>query len=83
MVGGMQTAASVLTVGSNNIYQVVLDTSEDNWSVSWLVNETQFATYLYSNGNPDIGAVGFGQSGMSNNSIHGEVGEIRLTVQAP
>jgi hypothetical protein len=65
-------------VGTFNTYQIVLDTTEAEWIATYLINGDELYTHTYTGGNPSISAFGFGTSGMSGNSILGEVDFINL-----
>lgn len=73
-----QVGSTAGNVGEFNTYEIALDTTENNWTVTYSFNGTAFYTHTYTAGTPDIGAFGFGTSGTTGNSILGEVDSIEM-----
>lgn len=73
------TAATVTASTTTPVYtpvDVLLDTTNAAWTVSWLLNGTQIGSFAYAT-NPTIGDVVFGS-----NKLTGAVGDFSLTTTA-
>ncbi len=80
MVANGQVASTTGDVGEFNTYEIILDTTADDWIATYRFNGSEFHSHTYTGGNPDIAAFGFGTSGTSGNSILGEVDFVKLSL---
>jgi len=58
--GSGQAVAAGGYINQSNAMEIILDTTEENWSVDWVLNGSSIHTYTYSV-NPEILSAGFGR----------------------
>lgn len=82
MLGGSQIdQIAVDDVDQFNTYGITLDTRTAEWVATYTINGNPIgASVSYTNGNPDIVGIGFGQTSVNTNNVRGEVSSIELSV---